>query len=150
MSLKMMKKTLFVSAIVAMGSLAVVACGDSGDDKPADDKKDSGTTEPDDDKDGGTVDPGPKTRDRSGFLVAITAQDTAGLGDLPCQGEIPGTDIVVPPYPVLARDEVRHVGDAIAFGRPSRAVAAIPGERRGGFACRNADPGNRIGERAVV
>jgi carbon-monoxide dehydrogenase large subunit len=50
-----------------------------------------------------------------GVALVVTAQDTAGLGDLPCQGEIPGTDIVVPPYPVLARDEVRHVGDAIAF-----------------------------------
>ena len=50
-----------------------------------------------------------------GVALVLTAQDTASLGDLPCQGEIPGTDIVVPPYPVLARDEVRHVGDAIAF-----------------------------------
>src|SRR5919204_645242 len=50
-----------------------------------------------------------------GVALVLSAQDTASLGDLPCQGEIPGTDIVVPPYPVLARDEVRHVGDAIAF-----------------------------------
>jgi aerobic carbon-monoxide dehydrogenase large subunit len=50
-----------------------------------------------------------------GVALVLTAPDTASLGDLPCQGEIPGTDIVVPPYPVLARDEVRHVGDAIAF-----------------------------------
>jgi CO/xanthine dehydrogenase Mo-binding subunit len=34
---------------------------------------------------------------------------------LPRQGEIPDTKVVVPPYPVLARDEVRHIGDAIAF-----------------------------------
>ncbi len=59
-----------------------------------------------------------------GVALVLTAQDTASLGDLPCQGEIPGTDIVVPPYPVLARDEVRHVGDAIAFvvaGSPEKA-----------------------------
>src|SRR5919204_605032 len=50
-----------------------------------------------------------------GVALVLSAKDTASLGALPCQGEIPGTDIVVPPYPVLARDEVRHVGDAIAF-----------------------------------
>jgi aerobic carbon-monoxide dehydrogenase large subunit len=50
-----------------------------------------------------------------GVALVLTAQDTASLGDLPCQGLIPGTDIVVPPYPVLVRDAVRHVGDAVAF-----------------------------------
>jgi hypothetical protein len=78
MSLKMMKKTLFVSAIVAVGSLAIVACGDDKD-KPATDEKDSGPddTTPDDDKDGSVVDNGPATRSRSGVLVAVTATDTS-------------------------------------------------------------------------
>lgn len=75
MSLKMMKKTLLVSAIVAVGSLSVIACGDSKDDP--EDEKDSGPV----DTDGGTEeDAGPPVaakRTRSGFLVAITAQDTA-------------------------------------------------------------------------
>ncbi len=44
-----------------------------------------------------------------------TASDTAELGHLPCQGAIPDTEVTVPPYPVLAREEVRHVGDAVAF-----------------------------------
>ncbi len=43
------------------------------------------------------------------------ASDTAELGDLPCQGAIPDTEVTVPPYPILAREEVRHVGDAVAF-----------------------------------
>src|SRR5262249_33619501 len=34
---------------------------------------------------------------------------------LPCQGEVPGCTIDAPPYPILAHDEVRHVGDAVAF-----------------------------------
>ena len=34
---------------------------------------------------------------------------------MPTPGVIPGPDIDVPFYPVLARDVVRHVGDAVAF-----------------------------------
>src|SRR5262249_54465570 len=36
-------------------------------------------------------------------------------GLLPCTVEFPNTPLDVPPYPILARDEARHVGDAIAF-----------------------------------
>jgi carbon-monoxide dehydrogenase large subunit len=50
-----------------------------------------------------------------GVALVLTGADTAKLGDLPCQGAIPDTKIVVPPNPVLARDEVKHVGDAVAF-----------------------------------
>jgi carbon-monoxide dehydrogenase large subunit len=50
-----------------------------------------------------------------GVVLVLTGADTAELGDLPCQGEVPDTTIEVPPYPILVRDEVRHVGDAIAF-----------------------------------
>ena len=50
-----------------------------------------------------------------GVALVLTGEDTAELGDLPCQGVIPETELAVPPYPVLARDEVRHVGDAAAF-----------------------------------
>jgi carbon-monoxide dehydrogenase large subunit len=34
---------------------------------------------------------------------------------MPMQAGVPGIDIPVPPYQVLARSEVRHVGDAVAF-----------------------------------
>ncbi|MEA2988539.1 MAG: aerobic carbon-monoxide dehydrogenase large subunit, partial [Alphaproteobacteria bacterium] len=50
-----------------------------------------------------------------GVALVLTGADTADLGHLPCQGEVPDTRIDVPPYPVLARDQVRHVGDAVAF-----------------------------------
>ena len=50
-----------------------------------------------------------------GVALVLTGADTAELGDLPCQGAIPGTEIAIPPYPMLARDEVQHVGDAVAF-----------------------------------
>ena len=43
------------------------------------------------------------------------ATDDRELGPLPCQAGPPDVDLVVPPYPVLARDDVRHVGDAVAF-----------------------------------
>jgi aerobic carbon-monoxide dehydrogenase large subunit len=50
-----------------------------------------------------------------GVRLVLTAEDVRELGPLPCDVELPGVEIVVPPYPILARDEVRHVGDAIAF-----------------------------------
>ncbi len=37
------------------------------------------------------------------------------LNPMPCPGTIPDLPIEVPDYPVLARDVVRHVGDAVAF-----------------------------------
>src|SRR5215813_25522 len=45
----------------------------------------------------------------------LPGADTLALGPLPCQAESPDTPIDVPPYPVLAREVVRHVGDAVAF-----------------------------------
>src|SRR5712691_4272715 len=54
-------------------------------------------------------------RNMPGVALVLTAADTAKLGNLPCQGAIPDTKIAVPPYPILARDEVKHVGDAVAF-----------------------------------
>jgi len=50
-----------------------------------------------------------------GVALVLTAADTAKLGDLPCQADVPGAKIAIPPYPVLARDVARHVGDAVAF-----------------------------------
>jgi len=56
-----------------------------------------------------------KARAMPGVALVLTGADTAALGNLPCQGQVPGCTIDVPPYPILARDEVRHVGDAVAF-----------------------------------
>jgi carbon-monoxide dehydrogenase large subunit len=50
-----------------------------------------------------------------GVALVLTGAETASLGHLPCQGGVPGATIEVPPYPVLAREEVRHVGDVVAF-----------------------------------
>src|SRR5262249_33321552 len=54
----------------------------------------------------------------SGVQLILTADDIADLGPLPCFGQIKPTHeekLWVPPFPVLARDEVRFVGDAVAF-----------------------------------
>jgi carbon-monoxide dehydrogenase large subunit len=56
-----------------------------------------------------------KARALPGIALVLTGADTAALGHLPCQGEVPGTKIDVPPYPILAQTEVHHVGDAVAF-----------------------------------
>jgi aerobic carbon-monoxide dehydrogenase large subunit len=56
-----------------------------------------------------------KAKALPGVALVLTGADTAELGNLPCQGEVPGVKLAVPPYPILARDQVRHVGDAVAF-----------------------------------
>src|SRR5271156_4025651 len=66
-----------------------------------------------------------KARALPGVALVLTGADTAALGNLPCQGDIPDTKVEVPPYPVLAHDEVRNVGDAVAFV----AAASIEGAR---------------------
>jgi carbon-monoxide dehydrogenase large subunit len=58
-----------------------------------------------------------RARALPGVRLVLTAQDPeiAALGLLPCTEAPPDVVVDVPPYPVLARDEVRHVGDAVAF-----------------------------------
>jgi aerobic carbon-monoxide dehydrogenase large subunit len=56
-----------------------------------------------------------KAREMPGVRLVLTAAETDDLGPLPCTVELPNTKFDVPPYPILSRDEVRHVGDAIAF-----------------------------------
>src|SRR5262245_28050595 len=56
-----------------------------------------------------------KARMMPGVRLVLTAVDTQDLGFLPCPVELPNTPLDVPPYAILARNEVRHVGDAIAF-----------------------------------
>jgi aerobic carbon-monoxide dehydrogenase large subunit len=56
-----------------------------------------------------------RARKVAGVHLVLTGWDLADLGYLPCTVGVPGQEMVVPPYPVLASDEVRHVGDAVAF-----------------------------------
>jgi carbon-monoxide dehydrogenase large subunit len=56
-----------------------------------------------------------KAKTMPGVALVLTAADTGELGHLPCEVEIPDTKVAIPPYPVLAREEVKHVGDAVAF-----------------------------------
>ena len=52
-----------------------------------------------------------------GVRLVLTAVDKeiAVLGPMPCVALPPGLSLEAPPYPVLASDEVMHVGDAVAF-----------------------------------
>ena len=54
-------------------------------------------------------------RTMPGVRLVLTGEDVEELGPLPCLGDPPGVDTQAPPYRILARDEVRHVGDAVAF-----------------------------------
>ena len=56
-----------------------------------------------------------RVRAMPGVRLVLTAPDIAGLGPLPTPGVIPDVEIKIPLYPILAREVVRHVGDAIAF-----------------------------------
>jgi carbon-monoxide dehydrogenase large subunit len=56
-----------------------------------------------------------RARGLSGVRAILTADDVADLGGLPCHFNLPDRSIKPPPYPILVRDEARHVGDAIAF-----------------------------------
>ena len=50
-----------------------------------------------------------------GVALILTAEDVKDLGDLPCLFQLETDPFTGPPYPILANEEVRHVGDAIAF-----------------------------------
>src|ERR1700746_3557991 len=56
-----------------------------------------------------------KARVMPGVRLVLTGAETDDLGPLPCTVELPNAVLDVPPYAILARDEARHVGDAIAF-----------------------------------
>ena len=56
-----------------------------------------------------------RVRAMPGVRLVLTAAEVAELGPLPTPGVIPDVEIKVPVYPILAKDVVRHVGDAIAF-----------------------------------
>ncbi len=56
-----------------------------------------------------------RVRAMPGVRLVLTGEDVADLGPLPTPGVLEDVDIPVPVYPILAFDEVRHVGDSIAF-----------------------------------
>src|ERR1700723_1866848 len=56
-----------------------------------------------------------RARGLPGVALIIDARDVGDLGDLPCLFNLEVNPFTGPPYPILAKDEVRHVGDAIAF-----------------------------------
>ncbi|HLG83107.1 MAG TPA: xanthine dehydrogenase family protein molybdopterin-binding subunit [Bradyrhizobium sp.] len=56
-----------------------------------------------------------KARTLPGVALILTADDVADLGGLPCLFNFEVDPFTGPPYPILAKDEVRHVGDAVAF-----------------------------------
>ncbi|MBR1278565.1 xanthine dehydrogenase family protein molybdopterin-binding subunit [Bradyrhizobium sp. AUGA SZCCT0283] len=56
-----------------------------------------------------------KARGMPGVSLILTAAEVGDLGDLPCLFNLETDPFTGPPYPILARDEVRHVGDAVAF-----------------------------------
>src|SRR5215468_1779325 len=62
-------------------------------------------------------------RSLSGVAVVLTADDLAGIGNLPCDWVAPGMD-VVPQHPILARDRVRYAGEPIAVVAAETAHAA--------------------------
>src|SRR5689334_948611 len=56
-----------------------------------------------------------KARGMPGVGAVLIADDVKDLGDLPCLFNFEVDPFKGPPYPILARDEVRHVGDSVAF-----------------------------------
>src|SRR3954469_12223891 len=56
-----------------------------------------------------------KARGMPGVSLILTAAEVGDLGDLPCLFTRETDPFTGPPYPILAKDEVRHVGDAVAF-----------------------------------
>ena len=68
-----------------------------------------------------------RVRAIAGVRLVLTAADIAHLGPLPTLGVIPGPEIKIPDYPILAKDVVRHVGDAVAFVVAGSLAAAKDG-----------------------
>ena len=56
-----------------------------------------------------------RARGLPGVALILTADDVSDLGDLPCLFNLEDNPFTGPPYPILVKDEARHVGDAVAF-----------------------------------
>jgi len=75
-----------------------------------------------------TIDNLDDIRAMPGVHAVLVADDVADLNPSPCVGQAPNSDgskLEVPPFPALARDTVRYVGDAVAM-----IVAETPAEAR--------------------
>jgi carbon-monoxide dehydrogenase large subunit len=56
-----------------------------------------------------------RAKNSLGVRAILTGEDVKALKPMPCVVGVPGQKMIVPPYYVLARSEVHHVGDAVAF-----------------------------------
>ena len=58
-----------------------------------------------------------KAAKMAGVLGIFTGKDMkdAGFGPIPCAWVVPGSDTKTPPYPAIATDVVRYVGNAVAI-----------------------------------
>jgi carbon-monoxide dehydrogenase large subunit len=56
-----------------------------------------------------------KARALPGVALILTSDEIGDLGSLPCLFNFEVDPFTGPPYPILAKGEVRHVGDAVAF-----------------------------------
>ena len=56
-----------------------------------------------------------RARALPGVALILTGEDVSDLGNLPCLFNLEDNPFTGPPYPILVKDEVRHVGDAVAF-----------------------------------
>ncbi len=56
-----------------------------------------------------------RARGLPGVALILTGEDVSDLGNLPCLFNLEDNPFTAPPYPILVKDEVRHVGDAVAF-----------------------------------
>ena len=54
-----------------------------------------------------------RARGIAGVHTVLTGEDTAGLGSVPCAGQLP--DLKIPAHPPLARGKVRFVGEPVAI-----------------------------------
>ena len=63
-----------------------------------------------------------RARGLPGVATILTAEDVKDLGGLPCLFNLEVNPFTGPPYPILPHDEVRHIGDAIAFVDELRAA----------------------------
>jgi aerobic carbon-monoxide dehydrogenase large subunit len=52
-----------------------------------------------------------QAREMPGVNLVLTGAEIDDLGLLPCTVELPNAALDVPPYPILARNEARHVGE---------------------------------------
>ncbi len=56
-----------------------------------------------------------RVRAMPGVKLVLTGGDVAHLDPMPVPGVLPDVKTFAPPFPVLARDVVRYVGEAVAF-----------------------------------